>query len=197
MLGKLFSALFGSSSKPEPAVAPQTARPTIPEIPIDPQEARERDEARVRLLSASTLFKPEKREVLLKHIRGSINLHQVEPFLSADEKRALGLNTRAKFSAAFVECLTPEGVAHDDPKGALAAIGHMAFHKAARAQTLRSFKLAGIDQLEILNCGDSRDCAWSRKKANRLHPVTTDVEALIEQHCDAEYCRCILSPRGL
>lgn len=195
MLGKLFSALFGSGPNPSSTVTQPKAKHSIPVIPEDSRETRERDEALVRLLSASTLFKPEKRDVLLQHLRGSDNLHKVEPFLSADEKRALGLNTRAKFSTAFVDCLTHAGIAHDDPKRALAVIGHLAFSRAARAHTLRSLRELGFKRLEILDCNDERDCNWIRKNENRFQPVTADIEALIEQNCDAEYCRCTIVPR--
>lgn len=195
MFGKLFSALFRSAAEPAPTASQPKATNSIPAITGDNRETRERDDALVRLLSASTLFKPERREVILRHLRGGGDLHKLEPFLTADQKRAVGLNTRSKFSAAFVDCLTPEGIAHHDPKEALAAIGHMAFHKAARAHTVRSLRELGVKQLEILNCDDERDCRWIRKKANRLHPVAADVEALIEQNCDAEYCRCTIVTR--
>lgn len=146
-----------------------------------------------RFAASSPFFVPEGVPAVIDHALGRRNLNREPPFLSVDEKRALGLNTRQKLSHALVAVLSAEGRAFSHPKDLPDSIRHQARGHVSRRLTVETMRSAGIKTCLLKTSRDGRDCEWSCA-APRRFTVDVDIQAVIEANCDALYCRCWLSP---
>lgn len=165
-------------------------------------ERADNDEV-IQLLEASIrscgLFRAEKIPELLCKLRdGSGPFARVntdiafdgEQILSVEQKRALGLNTRVKYSKAFIEYFDPTSLKDIEPKSLLQAMHLSAFHRVTRKRDLIKFKELGfVKQVKIVSVGDGRDCGKIKrfKKIHNLHQVPD----LPLPGCTAQYCRCM------
>jgi len=112
-----------------------------------------------------------------------------EPFLTAQEKKALGLNPRMKYSKEFIGYLEPSFLRSIEPKSALENMHLDAFHRVSREKELRQIREVGFRKIEILTCCDARDCE-SIKRLKKIYAID-DVPELPLPDCDAPYCRCM------
>lgn len=197
---KWISALLSRSSldsdpAPTPVargsdVAPPSA--TAPVLPSYGDDETERLRLLMAALAASPYFAPSSSERLIDHLLQHSDIHKEPPFLSTDQKRMLGMNPRQRISRAFADCLTDSGRVCEDPKEELAKIGYRVRGLLSRRRDVRGIRDAGFPAFKLMNCGDGRDCKWSRKVQKRRFPAETDIESLISSNCDAEYCRCLV-----
>lgn len=168
-------------------------------------EQEDNDEV-VRLLevaiSQSGFFRPEKIPELMSKLRRGVT-----PFarvntqiafdgdfvLSVEEKRALGLNTRMKYSKSFIEYLQPQCLRVIEPKSTLENMHLTAFHRVARKRELRNFRVLGlVKKVEISPVGDERDCD-AIKQLKKIHNLN-EIPELPLPDCTAPYCRCMYLP---
>lgn len=148
---------------------------------------------------ASGLFRAEKIPELVERLKegvvpfGRINTQVAfdgDVILTVKEKKALGLNTRMKYSKKFIECLETSTLGSIEPKAALEGMHLDAFHRVSRKQELLSFKKLGlVKQVKIVPVGDERDCA-KIKRFKKLWQIE-EVPELPLPGCNAPYCRCM------
>jgi len=191
------------SAKPEDSIHSGYGIPmTEQEIESERQSNNQILELLERNIVASGLFRTEKIPELIATLReGSTPFGRTNtrvafdggPLLTVGEKRALGLNTRMKYSKKFIEYFEPSALRTIEPKATLECMHLDAFHRVSRQKELLSFKKLGfVKEVEILPCGDSRDCGKIKrlKKIYRLE----EVPELPLPGCDAPYCRCMYVP---
>jgi hypothetical protein len=146
-------------------------------------------------IAQSGYFKAEKLPMLSEMVHritrpgyGYLDPFSYEDCLTLDEKKALGLNTRQKYSREMVECFSDAGLHHENPKEILKVLYYKIFHKISRKYELIRMKEVGIKTVKIEDCGDERDCQ-KIKKLKKLWPID-QVPELPLSGCTSEYCRC-------
>lgn len=174
-------------------------------IPMTEQEVeveRKYNEEIMQLLEAriitSGFFRVETIPELMAKLRGaSVPFGRTntsvafgaDAILTVSEKKALGLNTRMKYSKAFVEYFDPVAFKTIEPKAFLQYIHIDAYHRVSRKKELLSLKKLGfVKEVKIVPVGDDGDCESIKelKKIFRLE----EVPQLPLPGCDASFCRC-------
>lgn len=214
----IFRRLFGK--KPAPAQsAPARGRSgwkeqakaaSIQEASPAMVEDERRAQAKVLALlearvAESGLFLPEKIPELMAKLRqgsGPFQRSSVkaalegDTFLSVEEKRKLGLNTRAKYSHAFIACCDPAALKSVDPKDALGEMHLAAYHAVERERQLARLKREKVVKtVKIFPLGNPDACAKVQrmKRAYKLE----EVPMLPVAGCDATCCMCGYDAHGL
>ncbi len=175
-------------------------------IPVTPQMERDENEDReetFRLLEqgmrTSSIFLSEKIPMLVRTLRDNAQLlgrtntkpaFDGEVMLTVQEKSALGLNTRFKYTRTFIDNFDPSKLAGVEPKSMLENM-HLAAANCVRSKReLAKLRAHGwVKVVEIEPCHDARDCERVRK-AEKVYPIA-EVPSLPLNGCDAPYCRCI------
>lgn len=178
-------------------------------IPMTEEEVdleRQSNEEVLKKLEASIvksgLFRAKAIPDLLGKLRGSsvpfgrINTKVAfdgETLLTVEEKRALGLNTRMKYSKQFIEYFDPSALKTIEPKATLECLHLDAFHRVSRAKQLLSFKKLGfVKQVRVVPTGDGDDCGRI-KRLKKTYSIE-EVPDLPLPGCDAPLCRCRYEP---
>ena len=189
----------------KPAAAPSLAIEPTGQMVADEQRACEEMLALIEgELVASGVFKPEKiPELMAKLRKGIVPFARVNSdralagdlLLTLEEKRTLGLNTRAKYTREFIDCCNPERLAEEDPRGVVGTITLRAYHRVHQASSLREFKRTGfVRAVKITIVGSPLDaCQSAIKKSKRSYPLD-DAPELPLPGCDAEVCMCDYTP---
>jgi hypothetical protein len=175
-------------------------------IPMTEEEiALERhfDEETMKLLEASILgsgfFRLEKIPALMASLRdgavpfGRTNTRiafEGDTVLTVPEKRALGLNTRMKYSRTFIECFEPAALKSIEPKATLECMHLAAFHRVSRKKELLRFNGLGfIRKVKVIPLGQCRQI----KLAKKIYSLA-EVPELPLPGCDAPFCMCDYEP---
>ena len=109
--------------------------------------------------------------------------------LSLDEKKALGLNSRKKYSKELIQLIDCSKLNGRCPREQISNYFHAAMHLISGEASLRKMRAAGISHVSIMACNDGRDC--ERVAAlNRVFRIE-EVPALPLKECDAPFCRCL------
>jgi len=167
---------------------------------------RQSNEEVIELLEASVvasgLFRADKIPELIAILRGSsfpfarVNTRVAfggDTLLTVKEKKALGLNSRMKYSKKFIEYFEPSVLRSIEPKATLEGMHLDAFHRVSRKNELRRFKeLRFVEKVKIVPCGDERDCG-QKKRLKKIWRIE-EVPELPLPGCDAPYCRCMYEP---
>jgi hypothetical protein len=169
------------------------------------KEQQDNDEV-MRLLEAnirtSGLFRADKILELVSRLRGGSSpfarvntkfAFEGDKYLSVQEKRALGLNTRMKYSKAFIEYCDPTALKTTEPKSVLEDMHLNAFHRVARKRDLANFRELGfVNRVKIVPVGDARDCN-EIKRFKKIHDLTLAPDLPLPG-CTSPYCRCMYEP---
>lgn len=194
ILGKLAKALFGNLTadiKKDSIGIHLTGKA----IDFEEQKCKEIAERTIKMAQESGLFKDGFIPVLAEKIRtiSRVGYGYSEPFdktdcLSLKEKKDLKLNTRRKYSRELINGLTEKGIEAVAEKEIVKTMFLQNFHKVSREYDLKRMEADGIKYVEILDCGDERDC----KAIKRLkkHYQIDEVPELPLPQCKADYCRC-------
>jgi hypothetical protein len=178
-------------------------------IRLDPESQRIEEEKYIEItnkvieeLGKSGFFKPEKISFIADKIRntaapgrGFSVTFSGDDLLSVDEKKSLGLNARQKYSREFIDCLTPSGLKHEEPKSIIEDTWYKHFHSVCRKYDILRFKNTGIKKVEIIDCGDERDCS-KIKKLKKVWSID-EVPELPLPGCTAKYCRCSYAAKDI
>lgn len=109
--------------------------------------------------------------------------------LSIEDKKALGLNSRMKYSAKFIGYFNPASFKTIEPKRTLECMQLDAFHRVSRKKELLKLKKSGwIKQVTIVSCDDGDDCQ-EIKRLKKTYSIV-EVPELPLAGCDAAFCRC-------
>lgn len=199
-------AIFLIGRRPRPQIEADAGVRAEFGIPLTEEEVdleRQYNEEIMQLLEtricASGFFKAEKIPDLMARLRGaSVPFGRTNTgvafdgniILAVEEKKALGLNPRMKYSKTFVEYFDPLAFKTIEPKATLECMHLDAFHRVSRKKELLSLKKLGfVKQIKIVPVGDSRDCA-KIKRFKKIHHLQESPELPLPG-CDAPYCRCV------
>lgn len=205
-IGALVRSMFtGSRRKGSASGIAEAAIHNAYAIPVTDkmreEELQDNDEV-INLLEAamrtSGFFRTEKIPELVSALRNGsspfarINTNaafESDQVLSVEEKRVLGLNTRMKYSKAFIECFVPTSLKTIEPKSILENMHVGAFHRVARKRELLRFRELGfVKQIKIIPGGDEDDCSKIRR-FRKIHDLDEAPELPLPG-CTAPYCRC-------
>jgi hypothetical protein len=104
-------------------------------------------------ISASGYFRRETIPMLMATLKSGtapyarFNIDAIfkgDSFLSVEEKRSLGLNTRMKYSRRFLEYWNPASFQKIEPKSTLFCMYYDAFHRVSRKNAIESYKKLGF-----------------------------------------------------
>ena len=160
------------------------------------QKYHEIAEQTISAIEASGYFKAEYLPTLAEKIRARTipGYRYSDPFdkkdyLTLEEKKELGLNTKRKYSRELINGLTEKGLAAENPNVLVENIWLANMHKVSRKYKLQELKDAGFKYVRILDCNDARDCK-AVKLCKKRWPID-EVPELPLPNCDAPYCRCM------
>lgn len=192
--------LFGNTTNPAPAEA------STPSLAIEPDRAMIAAESRAMSelfadvearLMRSAVFKQEQVPGLMAKLRatnrafGRSNVENAiagDTYLSTDEKRTLGLNTRMKYSHAFIAMCTPDALKTIEPKSHLEQLYAAAYWTAQRTKQLSEFRRIGVVlRVRIVPGVADGMCALANsRKTYQLDLAPT----LPHPKCKSECCSC-------
>jgi hypothetical protein len=173
----------------------------------DVEMERQKKEDIINLLElfirASGYFRKEKIPELIATIRkGSVPygrtsteiVFEGDTFLTIEEKRALGLNVRMKYSRKFIDYFNPSKLREiGEPRSMLESLHLDAFHRTINKYDLIKLKKLGfVKKVKIVPCGDGFDCKRIRR-CKKIYNIG-EVPQLPLPECDAPYCRCYYEP---
>ena len=191
--------------KRKPAAAPSLGLKPTSQMVADAQRACQEMLALIEgELVASGAFKPEKiPELMAKLRKGVVPFTRIDSsralagdtLLTLEEKRTLGLNTRAKYTREFIDCCNPETFAEADPRDVIGTITLRAYHRIHQAESLRELKGTGIVRaVKITISGSPLDaCENAIKESARTFSLDNAPELPLPG-CDAEVCMCDYTP---
>lgn len=175
-------------------------------IPMTEQEVeleRQSNEEIIKLLEASIItsgfFRAEKIPELIAKLKGGAVpfgrtntrvAFEGDNFLTVEEKKVLGLNTRMKYSKKFIEYFDASAFKVIEPKASLERMHLDAFHRVSRKKQLIRLKKQGfVKQVKIVPTGDGGDCGRI-KQFKKIYGIE-EVPELPLPDCDAQFCRCM------
>jgi hypothetical protein len=206
LLGALFWLPRKRAKQAAKVSGPNPSGFAFPATPQQVEQERQSYEDAMKRLEASMVacgfFRQEKLPELISLLRGGfypfarINpkiAFQDDDLLTVEEKRALGLNTRMKYSRKFIEYFEPSAFGKIEPKSALQDMRIDASLRAARAKDLRVWKELGfINEVKICPTGDGDDCG-KIKQLRKVYGID-EVPELPISGCDSSLCRCWYQP---
>lgn len=160
-----------------------------------------------REVMASDLFENMYKEKIIEYQLQFERLHMKSPefipigddsdILSLDEKKELGLNTRAKYQKYLVFLLTDKGLHYqnNNPKEILMfAVNKASNIISLQKEIARSEKL-GITRMKVSPIGDQRDCEWCLSMKDKIVPVSLDFVNDVLSNCRCDYPRILVQPQ--
>ncbi len=173
-------------------------------IPMTKQDIdleRQTNEEVIKLLeisiATSGFFRVEKIPELVANLKGGYTTFgrvntavafDGDIFLTVEEKKLLGLNSRMKYSKKFIEYFDPLAFKMIEPKSTLERMHLNAYHRISQKnELLKLKKLGSIKKVKIVATGDGNDC----KKIKRFKKIYNieEVPELPIPNCE-EFCRC-------
>jgi hypothetical protein len=113
--------------------------------------------------------------------------------LELGEKKRLGISARRKYGTDYIETLTEKGLENDASVGFFMVSYYRASGIVGRQYKIAEYKRAGVKRVRISPCNDGRDCRAIAKYADEAFAID-ELPTLPLAECDAEYCRCWISP---
>lgn len=189
-------------NRPFPQVSPSGLKMTNQEISEEARVIEEELRLAKQLIKESGLIKEEKLDQLLMVLAGSRSpferlavkqLTEGEPYLTAEEKKNLGLNSRMKYSKQFIDYFQTDVLPNIEPKSAIENIRLDAWHRAHRQGELDKLKRLGfVSHVKIMSCDDGGDCKQVIKFKGK-YPLDNAPELPLKE-CNATFCRCYYEP---
>lgn len=178
--------------------------PMTPEMQRDAREDAHKFLERLAIaLNSSPVFRRDRLPELLERVRRdgvSTDRYLLKQayagptWLSAKEKSALGLNTRMKYSHAFIDLCNPEALATTEPKSHLAVLHANAFWSVKRERQLKRLRDSKVGtRVNICAFGEPQPCKFSLQK--KAYPIGR-APSLPFPGCDAELCSCTYEVDG-
>ena len=140
------------------------------------------------------VFKETQSELLARHAAGELNLLKQGEVLTIEQKRELGLNTRRKYTTAFVECLNLTKISPSvDPVYELEKIHrHIMSIESIREHIRKAQKIGVVKKFEFCAASDDRTCEWCKATDGKLFDKQEQIDVLVQQSCKCEWCRAVL-----
>ncbi len=109
------------------------------------------------------------------------------PVLSAEEKRQLGLNVRAKYWHRFIECFDLQALGGTDPKSLVELCFFRAWDAAYRQKSIRVARRFDCQFVTVDSMGECRCYEKKRFHVDELPPFPNE-------DCPLDRCMCLIHP---
>ena len=141
-------------------------------------------------IDASDVFKKDCKLIAIEHLLGENDLLKTGTKLTLDEKKALNLNPRMKFTKEFLEILTDSAINSGCPKGLVWNIRTKARVKHYITTTITQAKAcAFMTELKFFSsCNVDRDCSWCISQHDIVFSTNVGSEEIIRRI--NENCTC-------
>jgi hypothetical protein len=187
-------------TKKRPPTPPGFAIQATPEMIDDERQSQEES---LRFLAAmmieSGYFKPAKIPEFISMCRSEFrpfariddkNGSRGDDLLSIEEKKALGLNSRMKYTREFIDLFEPSALKVIEPKSTLSSMRINARNRAHARTEIRKMKRLGfIRKVKICPVRDAGDCE-KVKNIRKVYNID-EVPELPIPGCDSSLCRCM------
>lgn len=193
MFRKLASALgFGQQA------GNTTPAASVPSQGTDASPGPYEESLIVELVQTSPYIRPDSRAQVVDHLMRRKRLFEEDAFLTLEQKRELGLNTRQKIHRDLPKILSDEGLKCGWPSGVIGDIGLAARMDTSKRNNIIKMGQPGLAAgVKIVACDTAGDtpCAWSRRNARKVLPATEETEAQRRRECDCKpYCKGYYEP---
>ncbi|MDA3077465.1 hypothetical protein OFO07_00815 [Campylobacter sp. JMF_06 NA1] len=106
-----------------------------------------------------------------------------ELFLTTDEKRNLGLNTRLKIEKELIDFFEIDKIKGLNPKDEIHKIYFRLFHYFSILRNVKKFKQMGAKKALFLCCDDERTCSFCKNNNNKKIDISDDLAEYIDKNC--------------
>lgn len=144
----------------------------------------------------SKFIKEDAKDTVINHLLGNTNILKAGNKLTANEKKALGINARLSITKELVGVLTEEGIKTDHPSAIISEMWNRAMIKKLRHDNIEKLRASSYaKKFTLMSCGNGDDCKWCEANQDREFQVSVDIEAMIDESCTcAPYCKCVIQP---
>lgn len=143
-------------------------------------------------VNASAYIEPAARQRVIDHLTGKSKLFLTDDFLTLEEKRAMGLNTRQKLHRDLTTVLSAVGMKCDYPRAVVRELGLASVMDSQKMDSIIKLQASGVVKgVQIKGCdsGGDNPCAWSKGMARKVLPAGAETECERRKHCNTEpYC---------
>ncbi len=193
MFGKIAKALGfgqqGASDKDQNVTSASTDA-------VQPSAYEERQI--IELVNSSPYIRPDARAQVIDHLMRRIRLFDEDAFLTLEQKREMGLNTRQKIHSALPKLLSEEGMKCGRPSGVIGYIALAARMNASKHDSIIKISQPGLVagvKIVACDCTGETPCAWAQRNAGKVLPATEETEAQRLRECDCSpYCMGYYEP---
>lgn len=164
-----------------------TATPAVTSPEIEAYFQREVD--------CSGYINNNKKQVVLDHLIGRIDILRTGNEISPEEKKALGINARLKITRELLDVLNEEGRSLSYPAAAITEMWHRATSRKTRYDNLEKMRANAVAKFKLSSCGDGNDCDWCKANQDLELPTSLNLDSEISANCKCNpYCKCFLVP---
>lgn len=195
---KFLAKLFGAANKTDGetrivvtmASAPKTSFSTSP--PTDAPISADHLALITAKVNASAYIESAARQRVIDHLTGKTRLFETDDYLTLEEKRAMGLNTRQKLHRELTTVLSAVGMKCANPKAVVSELGLASVMDSQKMGSIIKLQASGVTKgVRIKGCdsGGDKPCAWSKGVARKVLPASAETECERRKHCNADpYC---------
>ncbi len=152
-------------------------------------QSKRLDELFEKHFNESPHFKNGTFNTVIKHLRHEIDLNRSGAKLTAEEKNALGLNTRLSITSELVAVLSENGLELPDPKKALKQVYYRATFEENRLESFHKMLSVGIEKATYNSCKDERECEWCRENDGVEFIVSEALNTEVNKGCTCDWNR--------
>lgn len=146
----------------------------------------------VELVQSSPYIRPDARTQVIDHLMRRKRLFEEDAFLTLEQKRELGLNTRQKIHSVLPRILSDEGMKCGRPSGVIGDIALAARMNASMHDSIIKMSKPGLVagvKIVACDCTGETPCAWAQRNRGKVLPATEETEAQRLRECDCSpYC---------
>lgn len=185
--------MFFSSIRKLFAANKSPAQGTATSNPVALPETRPLEDYFQDVVCSSPFIKPDARTVVMRHLTGAAPILRTGNNLTAQEKKALGINARLAITKELVSVLTNEGIAHHYPAGIIDNISNKASIEKSRDDNFKQALKSGIKKFTLEPSGDGSECEWCA--AHLGIEFGTDILERMKANCTCDpYSKCFFYP---
>lgn len=152
----------------------------------------------VELVQSSPYIRPDARTQVIDHLMRRKRLFEEDAFLTLEQKRELGLNTRQKIHSDLTRILSEEGLKCGRPSGVIGDLALAARMNTSKYESILQLSQPGLATgVKIVACDVHGDtpCAWARRNKSKVLPAALETEAQRLRECDCTpYCMGYYEP---
>jgi hypothetical protein len=187
-----FATLFGRGPKADAEPAVENTQRGLEQAFVlkrAPEEAAEYEnslrQAFVAAIQNSPHVKPSGQQAVLAYLMHETkDLLTTGTLLTAEEKKALGYNSRSKITHESLAVLTQEAIeAGLTPGEVIHALYIFVTRKHQHFSNMSGMKQAGIKRYVVMVVGTGQECAWCKSMNGKKLEISQDFQSMAELNC--------------